>query len=137
MTNVPENLAKQLIQAKTISEAPIQRRYGIYLYCRQQGKWIDYVTSWDAKFDKAKLSAYSPVDNIEADFPATLLLHGDADKDVPYQESVNMQKALSNAGITTELITIPNGEHSFDANMENPAVIKAFDHVISFLKANL
>ncbi|ALX48499.1 alpha/beta hydrolase [Lentibacillus amyloliquefaciens] len=137
MTKVPENLAKQLIQHKPVSEAPIERRYAIYLYCRQQGKWIDYVTSWNPGINADALSMYCPVENIDADFPATLLLHGDADKDVPYQESVNMHEALSNAGITTELITIPNGEHSFDENMENPTVTKAFDQVISFFKSNL
>ncbi|GGJ96592.1 esterase [Lentibacillus kapialis] len=137
MTKVPEHLVKQLIQSHTIAEAPIERRYAIYLYCRQQGKWIDYITSLNPRLNVAKLKAYCPVENIDADFPPTLLLHGNADKDVPFQESADMYQSLSNAGITTQLITIPNGEHSFDENMENPTVTKAFEQVISFLKSNL
>ncbi|WP_010530284.1 alpha/beta hydrolase [Lentibacillus jeotgali] len=137
MTKVPEKLAKQLIQHKTIAEAPIERRYAIYLYCRQQGKWIDYITALNPRIEAATIRKYCPLENIDANFPPTLLLHGDADKDVPYQESVNMYQALSNADITTQLITIPNGEHSFDEDMTNSTVIESFEQVISFLKSNL
>jgi acetyl esterase/lipase len=137
MTKVPEALARQLIQNKTISEAPIERRYAIYLYCRQQGKWIDYVSNVNPVMHAAKLHAYCPIENIDADYPPTLLLHGDADKDVPYTESVNMSETLSSFGVKNQLITIPNGEHSFDQDMQKPVVAKAFDQVIAFLKETL
>lgn len=137
MTKVPEMLARQLIQNKAISEAPIERRYAIYLYCRQQGKWIDYVSGLNTKTNSPKLRPYCPVENIDSGYPATLLLHGDADSDVPYQESVKMGQALSKFNVNQQVITIPNGEHSFDQNMENPVVIEAFEQVIAFLKGNL
>ncbi|ASN06750.1 alpha/beta hydrolase [Virgibacillus necropolis] len=137
MTKVPEALARQLIQNKPISEAPIERRYAIYLYCRQQGKWINYVSALNPATNTQKLHPYCPVQNIDSNYPATLLLHGDADKDVPYEESVKMGQALEKFNVKQQLITIPNGEHTFDQDMQNPVVIQAFDQVITFLKTNL
>ncbi len=89
-TNMPivqEQLAQQLIQEGTISEAPIEKRYAIYLYCRQQGKWIDFVTGLPSTSGMEQLHAYCPLMNIDANYPATLLLHGDMDEDVPFEQS--------------------------------------------------
>ncbi|GGB37580.1 esterase [Lentibacillus populi] len=137
MKQVPETLAKQLIQSKPVSEVPIERRYAIYLYCRQQGKWNEYVSGFNPLIAGEKLRPYCPVKNIDANYPATLLLHGDKDKDVPYKESVKMSEALTSFGVKNTLITIPNGEHSFDQNMQKPVVVDAFRQVIAFLKENL
>ncbi|MBY7144221.1 alpha/beta hydrolase [Virgibacillus sp. NKC19-3] len=137
MTKVPEVLMRQLIQKKTIAEAPIEKRYAIYLYSRQQGKWLDFVTDWGLATHADKLREYCPIEYIDADYPATLLLHGDEDEDVPYTESVHMNKAINNAGGHSQLFIVPKGKHSFDQNMEDPVVIEAFDEIISFLKVHL
>lgn len=41
-----------------------------------------------------------------------LLLHGDADKDVDYRESVSLDKLIREAGGTSELVIYPGGSHS-------------------------
>ena len=133
MTAVPEMLVQQLIQKQPISEGPIERRYAIYLFCRQQGKWIDYLT--DNR--EETLDPFCPSKKTDENYPPTLLLHGDADEDVPYEQSVIMSEALSKAKIKNKLITIKNGKHSFDENMGDPAVGEAFEEVISFLKETL
>lgn len=133
MTAVPEMLVQQLIQKQPISEGPIERRYAIYLFCRQQGKWIDYVVA----SREETLDPFCPSKKIAENYPPTLLLHGDADEDVPYEQSVFMSEALSKAKIKNKLITIKNGKHSFDENMGDPAVVEAFKEVISFLKETL
>lgn len=137
MTTVPEMLAKQLIGSKPISASPIEKRYAIYIYCRQQGKWIDYVTGLRSDEDITPLHNYCPLDLIDNDFPATLLLHGDDDEDVPYEESVRMEQGLNDAGIPCELITIERGKHTFDENMDDPQVVNAFKKVIQFLQEQL
>jgi len=134
MTKVPEALARQLIQKKTISEAPIEKRYALYLFCRQEGKWIDYVTHSAAS---ESLKEFCPLKNIDANYPPSLLLHGDMDEDVPFEQSLLMSEALSEAGVYNKLITIPNGKHSFDNDMDAPVVIDAFDQVLKFLKETL
>lgn len=137
MTNVPEVLAQQLIGNEPISASPIEKRYAIYLYCRQQGKWIDYVTGVSSEGDLTPLHKYCPLRLIDRQFPPTLLLHGDDDEDVPYEESVNMKQALSDAGVMSKLITIEGGKHTFDENMEDSQVIDAFNNVIQFLNEHL
>ncbi|MUV38272.1 hypothetical protein JNUCC1_02110 [Lentibacillus sp. JNUCC-1] len=137
MTSVPEVLAKQLIQPETIAESPIERRYAIYLYCRQQGKWLDYVAELNEGMSEDDLKAYCPVHLAETDFPPTLLLHGDADQDVPYSESLKMKEKLTQLGVDNQLITIPGGEHSFDQKMEDPNVQDVFKQVLAFLNKQL
>lgn len=130
MPKVNEALAKQLIQRTEIAEAPITQRYAIYLYCRQQGVWPEYVTIPGS----TDLTQFCPVTLVDESHPPTLLLHGDADEDVPYEESVQMQEALSKHAVKSKLITIPNGKHQFDENMQDATVKDAFDEVLQFLK---
>jgi dipeptidyl aminopeptidase/acylaminoacyl peptidase len=49
------------------------------------------------------------VDQIRAPI---LLIHGDADEIVPYQQSKDMKKALDKAGHATRLITLEGAGHS-------------------------
>lgn len=137
MQTVPAALVQQLIQNKTISESPIERRFALYLYGRQQGKWLDFLTDLNVEENAEKLYPFCPIKNIDANYPPTMLLHGDQDVDVPYEQSIIMSEALEKAGIDNTLHIIPNKPHVFDENMNDPLVIKAFDQVIAFLKKNL
>lgn len=53
----------------------------------------------------------SPMFHVTADDPPFLLIHGDADKVVPYQQSKMMEAALSKAGVPVKLIVVPGGGH--------------------------
>jgi dipeptidyl aminopeptidase/acylaminoacyl peptidase len=45
--------------------------------------------------------------------PPILVLHGDQDTTVPYEQSVMLVKALKTAGDDAELITVHEGNHLF------------------------
>lgn len=137
MTNVPRELAKMLVSDKIISVGPIEKRYAIYMYARQHGVWIEELTGLIPILSKDELSKYSPLFNIQADYPPTLLLHGTNDEDVPYEQSVLMAESLQEQGVANELITIPDGKHQFDEDWQSPIVQNAFKEVITFLKNNL
>jgi len=62
------------------------------------------------------------------------LLHGDHDTDAPYEQSVLMASALQAAGVAHALITIANGDHGFDQQMNLPEVANAFGRVRAFLR---
>jgi len=47
--------------------------------------------------------------------PPVLAIHGDADTTVPYEQSVDLIKALKSAGDDAELITVAGGQHGIDA----------------------
>jgi dipeptidyl aminopeptidase/acylaminoacyl peptidase len=53
----------------------------------------------------------SPVNHVTPDDPPFLLIHGDADRTVPYQQSEIMEAALRNAGVPVKLIRVPGGGH--------------------------
>ena len=53
----------------------------------------------------------SPVTHVTPDDPPFLLIHGDADKTVPFQQSEIMDAALQKAGVAVKLIHVPGAEH--------------------------
>ena len=55
--------------------------------------------------------AASPVTHVTADDPPVLLIHGDADEVVPYQNAEVMKAALEKAGVPVELLRIPGAGH--------------------------
>jgi acetyl esterase/lipase len=57
----------------------------------------------------------SPITYVRKGLPPILVLHGDADMVVPYQQSLVLVKALKVAGDDAELITVPDGKHGFTA----------------------
>ena len=52
-----------------------------------------------------------PLKNLTADYPPTLLVHGTADTDVPYQQSVLMAEGLHKMKVEHHLISIAGAEH--------------------------
>jgi acetyl esterase/lipase len=143
---VSEEEARSLVGVTEISESPRRDsaefdagrdRSRFYLYCRQQGCWPEEATGLDPRQDLAALSLYCPQRHVRADYPPTLLLHGVADTDVPYEQSAMMARALSAANIPHQLVTIPNGEHGFDARTDDPVVAAAFATVLAFLAQHL
>ncbi|WHY76614.1 alpha/beta hydrolase [Neobacillus sp. WH10] len=137
MTVVPKELAKMLISNKVITVGPIEKRYAIYMYARQQGVWIEEISGINPLIKKDELAKYCPLQSINPEYPPTLLLHGTMDEDVPYEQSVLMSDALQTAGVENKLITIPNGKHVFDEDWQNPVVKEAFTEVIQFLRKHL
>ena len=57
------------------------------------------------------LQEISPLHHVRPGLPPVLLLHGDADKTVPIQQSVDFQARLRAAGVPCELLVIPGAGH--------------------------
>jgi acetyl esterase/lipase len=108
-------------------------RSRFYLYCRQNGLWPKEVTGHDPASEPAYFKQFCPVRNVTKTYPPTMLLHGNKDTDVPYQESVDMAAELKRVGVEHELITADGGGHGFDLQMKDPAVAAYFDRTIAFL----
>jgi len=65
-----------------------------YQFCRQQGLWPKAVSGWDPRTEVEKFVPYMPLRNVTPEFPPTLLVHGEADTDVPCAQSVAMAAEL-------------------------------------------
>jgi acetyl esterase/lipase len=114
------------------------RRDGLkfYLYCRQQGLWPQEVGGYDPKLEREWFREYEPLHNITKMFPPTLLLHGETDKEVPFEQSLMMAAALKQNNIEHELISNPKWGHLFDApwNSKNaPKLQEAYIKILEFL----
>ena len=61
--------------------------------------------------NKEKARQASPVTWITPDDPPVLSVHGDVDRVVPYDQSVRLDKALENEGVTSYFVTVRGGGH--------------------------
>ena len=130
--------ALSVVGSAPVSEPSTPNRRGrFYLYSRQQGLWPKLVAGWDPETEARKFAPYCPVRNVTREYPPTMLLHGDADTDVPFAQSEDMAREFERRGVEHEFIRIPGGPHGFDAKMEDPTVAEAFERALAFLKTHL
>ena len=134
---VTKEVAYQAVGTRVISEDQGGNRGRFYLYTRQQGLWPIEVVGHDPDKEPRIFDPFCPVRNVTKDYPPTLLLHGDNDTDVPYEQSVLMAKAFERHGVPYELITMPGRGHGFDGPMWDPAIAQTFDRVLAFLTKQL
>ncbi len=77
--------------------------------------------------NKDLLASVSPIYYVKKSSPPVLIIHGDADKTVPYQQSVELHKKLDEAGVKNQFITIPGGGHGLSGkNKEIGEAIESF-----------
>jgi acetyl esterase/lipase len=107
-----------------------------YLYCRQNGVWPNEVSGHDPKTEPGYFKQFCPIRNVSKTYPPTMLLHGNKDTDVPYQQSVDMAAELERAGVEHQFLTVDGGGHSFDMRMQDPTVAAYFDRAVAFLLAH-
>src|SRR5262249_54363670 len=72
-----------------------------------------YATIWlGDQPDKATIAKLvSPLTYVRPGLPPIVIVHGDKDPLVPYGQAVRLHDALTTAGVTNRLITIPGGGH--------------------------
>jgi len=111
-------------------------RWDFYLYCRQKGIWPKEVAGHDPDSESKWFDAYCPVRNVSASFPATVLIHGTADTDVPFEESVGMESKLSQYKVRHEFLRVPGGSHCLG---DDPPSVKVpiFKQAMEFVRLQL
>ncbi|SJZ59472.1 alpha/beta hydrolase [Selenihalanaerobacter shriftii] len=114
-----------------------RERYIYYVYCRQNGIWTKQVSGYNIIEEKEEIIPFCPIYNLDTSFPPTLLIHGDNDTDVPYEQSLEMSKRLNEYEVYNRLITVKGKGHAFDYNMSNPVVKDLFKEVVNFLNSNI
>ena len=85
-------------------------------------------------------AAASPITHVSAGAPPVLLLHGDSDDVVPFEESVEMEKALRAANVAVKLVRIPGGEHGEDFGAQgkpNPSWPDYYGEMVAWFDQHL
>jgi dipeptidyl aminopeptidase/acylaminoacyl peptidase len=70
--------------------------------------------------------------NVTREYPSTLLIHGDQDTDVPYEQSVLMAAELKKHAVPHRLITLNGAEHGL-AGGDKAEIEAAYAAAIEFL----
>lgn len=105
-----------------------------YQFCRRTGRWPQEVSGFDPLTMPAKFAPYMPLANVTPTYPPTLLIHGTADTDVPYNQSLLMAAALKKSGVAHQLHTIDKGEHGLGGG-DPKQVRAAYDAIVPFLRS--
>jgi acetyl esterase/lipase len=120
-----------------ISSTCVSERIGshsqFYYYCRQKGIWPQEVAGHDPDREAAWFKRYCPVQNVTAKYPPTVLIHGTADTDVPWDESDAMDKALTKANVPHKFISVPGGSHGI-GNIAQEKRMEIFSEALGFVK---
>jgi len=106
------------------------------------------VAGYDPIKEAKELERFCPIRHVTRDYPPTLLLHGDKDTDVPFEQSVQMADALKEHEVPHRLIRMENRDHLFDVfdsfssmgkpvGLKDPKVAEAFDAVLEFLNEHV
>jgi len=96
-----------------------------------------YAVAWlGSATDREQIAKrVSPLTYVRAGAPPVITIHGDADPTVPYTQSVRLHKALADAGVANELVTMPGGKHGFDCCTLTQRV-DAYTRIRGFLARN-
>jgi len=134
---VTKEEAYQAVGTGVSAEDQDGKREQFYLYTRQQGRWPREVVGHDPDKEPRVFDPLCPLRNVTKDFPPTLLLHGDNDTDVPFEQSVLMARELQRHGVKHEFIVMTGRGHGFDMKMSDPVIASTFDRVLAFVQKQL
>jgi acetyl esterase/lipase len=137
---VAETDAFKTLQAEAEPSGESARiRSDLYLYARQRGLLPKLVSGHDPVTDPGWFAPYEPIRHITPDYPPTMLLQGQKDTDVPFEQAKTLGEALQRNGVVHQLVSDPDWDHAFDyrANDKDPKVAAAFNLVLAFLAEQL
>jgi len=137
---IPADQAYASVGHFPLSESTSDKRYLFYLYCRQYGLWPQEVAGHNPHQNPGWFTQYCPVRNITARFTPSLLIHGDQDTDVPFEQSVAMAAALEQHHVSYQLLALKGRGHGFDGAAgasEDPVISSLMSQVVEFIKSTL
>lgn len=102
--------------------------YGMHKTSKSATQWLG-VKSKDEAFAKS----VSPINYVTKTSPPVLIIHGDADPTVPYEQSVLLYKKLLEAGVKSEFITVKGGLHGKFEKEKNSELNKSIMKFIAEL----
>jgi|GEM_PF-888668 len=81
----------------------------------------------DYHSDRDKMKRQSPAQNIEKIKAEIVLVHGEDDLTVPFEQSKIMAKALKSIGQSDDLIVLPNDDHNLSWGQSRKTMLEASD----------
>jgi acetyl esterase/lipase len=100
--------------------------YGTRITSKSATNWLGNKAK-----DKEFAMSVSPITYVSKNSPPAFIVHGDADPTVPYQQSVDLYKKFTEAGVKTKFMTVEGGLHGKFTKEKNSEVNKS---IAEFLK---
>lgn len=90
----------------------------------------DYAREWLAGADTATVRQLSVLPAVDASFPPTVIVHGDADQEIAPSQSARLAAALEQAAVPFRLVTVSGAGHG---GWTTRQLDHAYDEVFAFL----
>ena len=81
----------------------------------------------DPAANREQLDAYSPIHHVDGVRGPVLLVHGQDDQTVLFEQSTHMQKAMQDAGKQVELVSFKGDDHQLHTTADRVAMLEALD----------
>jgi len=90
-------------------------------------------------FGEDNIVQASPITHVTSDDPPFLLIHGDRDELVPYEQSQLMYERLQEMNVPAQLVIVKNARHSFTAleGTTTPSLVEINQIILDFLAQHL
>lgn len=108
----------------------------VYLHGRQTGSWAHDVSGLDPRTEAEKFTPLLPLKNVSAKYPPTVLVHGTADTDVPFEQSQLMVREFEKHDVKYELHAVQGGEHGL-GGAKPEEIAEAYRKAFEFVKREL
>lgn len=118
-----ENIIKYFSN-ELITDDPGLSRFLLYVYARQNGKWLEYLGITEHNIKDLEVT-----DQLLALFPRTFHIASAMDQDVPFRISKRLSRVVPNS----LFFPIYNLPHDFDTNTNEPQAKKAYQILLSWL----
>ncbi|MSU63047.1 MAG: alpha/beta hydrolase [Pedosphaera sp.] len=131
---ITEEEARNQVSGPAVADARDRKGDGgvFYNFCRQTGRWPKEVSGWDPRIESEKFFPFMPVKNVTPTYPPTVLIHGTADTDVPFEQSQLMAQEFQKHDVAFQFHSIAKAEHGLsggDRGEIEEAQRKAFEFV--------
>lgn len=121
---IKEESISKMIGKDMVMSALKESRYALYVYARQQGKWLDLLG-----IDEKLAAQYSLTDEDLKNLPPLFLAASTDDQDVPYRVSKHLYRLKPG----TVMKTVYNMEHDFDRDGALATVKEIYDEALNWI----
>lgn len=126
-----------IVSAPAMPTGMADPRARFYLYARQTGRWPELVGGHESQ-DEAFFAPFEPARHVTSSYPATILLHGGADEDVPIEQSRIMARAFDQHGVEHAFVSDSDWPHGFDMRgLDVTEVAAAYARILAFVRRHL
>ncbi len=109
-------------------------RYKLCFFLLDNGLWPWEILGFEPKSNQKKVDALLPINYIDSDYPATLIIHSKNDPQVPLSQAERLSRALTAQKIESKLFIVPQGHSSEIIRNDPEAVAKIVSFLDKYLK---